>query len=263
GSQREIGYFGPWRQCIYLLYEREKCGQGVSRLKVLWTVWVSGLAALAASILLGIIVILAILQLAMASSAKRVVLSYSTAITGKVALATLTTCLAVVAACLFATQTDDRDNSFVVTRGEGFYMQVASIVLNFGVLVSAVHEGIYARRGGDPTKLNRSAYEARGATINNPGYRESRHSSNGGSISMTDASGKPYASSVSPSGNGSMASVATSGISVVSSASPLRSSLKKPKPLGIQNPGFATNSPTLQRNGSQKKVRIQTHSTEV
>lgn len=81
----------------------------------------------------------------------------------------------------------------------------------------------------------------------------------GGTISMTDASGKPY---VGGAGNGSMASVATSG-SVTSTASPLRSSLKKPKPLGIHNPGFSAHSPTLSRNGSQKKVRIQTHSTEV
>ena len=78
---------------------------------------------------------------------------------------------------------------------------------------------------------------------------------------MTDASGKPYVGGVA-AGNGSMASVTTSG-SVGSTASPLRSSLKKPKPLGIQNPGFSAHSPTLSRNGSQKKVRIQTHSTEV
>jgi len=25
------GYFGPWRQCKYLLYGREWCGQSVSR----------------------------------------------------------------------------------------------------------------------------------------------------------------------------------------------------------------------------------------
>lgn len=81
----------------------------------------------------------------------------------------------------------------------------------------------------------------------------------GATISMTDASGKPYAGGA---GNGSMASVATSG-SATSTASPLRSSLKKPKPLGIHNPGFSAHSPTLSRNGSQKKVRIQTHSTEV
>lgn len=49
----------------------------------------AGLAAAGASVLLAIVVALAVLQLAMASSAKRVVISYSTAVIGKVALATL------------------------------------------------------------------------------------------------------------------------------------------------------------------------------
>lgn len=87
---------------------------------------------------------------------------------------------------------------------------------------------------------------------------------------MTDASGKPYTS------NGSMVSMTTASTTVGSTngstvgssitRSPLRSSLKKPKPkdgLGIQNPGFSGTSPTMSRNGSMKKVRIQTHSTEV
>ncbi|XP_044254672.1 uncharacterized protein LOC123005119 [Tribolium madens] len=95
----------------------------------------------------------------------------------------------------------------------------------------------------------------------------------GRSVSVTDASGKPYMPTAS---NGSMASMnttsttigSTNGSTVGSSVtrSPLRSSLKKPKPkdgLGIQNPGFSGTSPTLSRNGSTKKVRIQTHSTEV
>ncbi|XP_043520341.1 uncharacterized protein LOC122534093 isoform X1 [Frieseomelitta varia] len=254
GSAAEKGYFGPWRQCKLLLYGRERCGQGVSRFQPVLAVWVAGLAAATASALLAILVGLAVLQLAMASSAKRVIISYSTALIGKVALATLATSLAIVAASLFALQTDDRASSFVITRGEAFYMQLAAIALNFGVLVTAVYEGIYARRGGDPTKIR----VVSAATINNPGYRE-HQPTNGGTISMTDASGKPY---VGGAGNGSMASVATSG-SVTSTASPLRSSLKKPKPLGIHNPGFSAHSPTLSRNGSQKKVRIQTHSTEV
>lgn len=88
---------------------------------------------------------------------------------------------------------------------------------------------------------------------------------------MTDSSAKPYSGIV----NGSMQSMNTtvtsmSNGSTLSSVtrSPLRSSLKKPKPkdgLGIQNPGFSGtgHSPTMQRNGSVKKVRIQTHSTEV
>ncbi|XP_032675675.1 uncharacterized protein LOC116846228 [Odontomachus brunneus] len=258
GTAAEKGYFGPWRQCKLLLYGREWCGQSVSRFQPVLAVWVAGLAAAGASGLLAILVALAVLQLAMASSAKRVVISYSTAVISKVALATLATALSIVAESLFALQTDDQANSFVVTRGEAFYMQLAAIVLNFGVLVTAIYEGIYARRGGDPTKI-RVVTDPRAGTINNPGYREHHQPTNGGTISMTDASGKPY---VGGAGNGSMASVATSG-SVASTASPLRSSLKKPKPLGIHNPGFSAHSPTLSRNGSQKKVRIQTHSTEV
>lgn len=89
---------------------------------------------------------------------------------------------------------------------------------------------------------------------------------------MTDASGKPYARSGT---NGSVATLSTTlssnGSTVGSSLtkSPLRSSLKKPRQpnnnngLGIQNPGFSGSSPTPSRNGSMKKVRIQTHSTAV
>ncbi|XP_054006621.1 uncharacterized protein LOC128891250 isoform X2 [Hylaeus anthracinus] len=171
GSAAEKGYFGPWRQCKLLLYGRERCGQGVSRFQPVLAVWVAGLAAATASALLAILVGIAVLQLAMASSAKRVFISYSTALIGKVALATLATSLSIVAASLFALQTDDRASSFVITRGEAFYMQLAAIALNFGVLVTAVYEGIYARRGGDPTKI-RVVADPHAATINNPGYRE-------------------------------------------------------------------------------------------
>lgn len=50
-------------------------------------------------------------------------------------------------------------------------LQLAAIALNFGVLITAVYEGIYARRGGDPTKI-RVVGDPRAGTINNPGYRE-------------------------------------------------------------------------------------------
>lgn len=68
--------------------------------------------------------------------------------------------------------------------------------------------------------------------------------------------------------NTTSTTLGSNGSSINSSVtrSPLRSSLKKPKPkdgLGIQNPGFSGSSPTFSRNGSTKKVRIQTHSTEV
>lgn len=92
---------------------------------------------------------------------------------------------------------------------------------------------------------------------------------------MTRSSGKPYAGSigsvtttVTTLSNGSSM---TDGSTIMTSRGPLRSSLKKPRPkppaddFGIQNPGFhGTNkSPTMERKGSVKKVRINTHSTEV
>jgi hypothetical protein len=92
---------------------------------------------------------------------------------------------------------------------------------------------------------------------------------------MTASSGKPYAGSFG-SVTTTMTSVSngstfTDGSTIMTSRGPLRSSLKKPRPkvnnddFGIQNPGFhgSGNSPRMERKGSVKKVRIQTHSTEV
>ena len=92
---------------------------------------------------------------------------------------------------------------------------------------------------------------------------------------MTSSSGKPYAGSFG-SVSTTMTSVSngttlTDGTSttIMTSRGPLRSSLKKPRnrpnndDFGIQNPGFGNNSPRTDRKNSIKKVRIQTHSTEV
>lgn len=58
-----------------------------------------------------------------------------------------------------------------------YNLQLVAIVLNFGVLVSAIYEGIYARRAGDPTKIRDMPDHC--ATINNPGYREQHRPRNG------------------------------------------------------------------------------------
>lgn len=97
-----------------------------------------------------------------------------------------------------------------------------------------------------------------------------------GKISVTDASGKPYLSGTTNGSTMSMTTTLSSNGSSITPVirSPLRSSLKKPRSangngtggvggLGIQNPGFSGTSPTLSRNGSVKKVRIQTQSTAV
>jgi hypothetical protein len=142
--------------------------------------------------------------------------------------------------------------------------------------VLALYDYLYSRRpGGDPTKSdNVDPTGERAVTFGNPGFRDPTRR-NGSGIAMTLSSGRPYSpprpySPGSPSTTmstvtgsvGSVATLSTNG----STRSPLRSSLKKPKPkdgLGIQNPGFSGGSPTLSRNGSVKKVRIQTHSTAV
>lgn len=92
---------------------------------------------------------------------------------------------------------------------------------------------------------------------------------------MTVSSGKPYAGSfgsvtttMTSVSNGSTMTDGT-GNTIMTSRGPLRSSLKKPRPkvpvddFGIQNPGFGQRSPGMDRKGSVKKVRINTHSTEV
>ncbi|XP_066146673.1 uncharacterized protein [Euwallacea fornicatus] len=268
GVGDDKGYFGPWKTCKLLLYNRERCEEDVSRFRSSVAVWVSGLVASLSVVVLGFFCLLSVLQLAMISSKEKVVMKYSVTVLSKVVLAFVSALLAIVAASLFATQIDDERNGFEITRGPGFYIEILSIVLNSCLFVMALYDMFFAKReGGDPTT---AAVPVEATTYGNPGFRD--RSTNG--ISMTDASGKPYTAA----SNGSMASMntasttlgSTNGSTVASSIgtarSPLRSSLKKPKPkdgLGIQNPGFSGTSPTLNRNGSTKKVRIQTHSTEV
>ncbi|XP_068623101.1 uncharacterized protein [Battus philenor] len=254
------GYYGPWRVCKKLLYNREKCGTDVSKFRPTIAVYIAGVVAVIGVVVLGVFCILSVLQLAMISSKEKVALKYTHLVMVKLALALLATLLSIAAAGLFAVQVDDR--GFYQTRGEAFYVQIVSIVINSVLFIMSLYDTLFSRRvGGDPTNLSG---EPEGTTICNQGFKEGR------GISMTDASGKPY----STNGHGSVASMNTTattltGLSDASTItrSPLRSSLKKPRPrdqgLGIQNPGFPDHSPPLNRNGSQKKVRIQTHSTEV
>ncbi|KAM3966017.1 uncharacterized protein ACR2FA_012877 isoform 1-T1 [Aphomia sociella] len=259
----EQGYFGPWNMCKKMSYYREKCGADVSKFRPSTAVYIAGVVAAIGVTVLGVFCILSVLQLAMISSKERVGFKYTHLVMMKLALALLAALLSIAAAGLFAVQGDDR--GFYLTRGEAFYVQIVCIVINALLFIMSLYDALFSRRvGGDPTN---AGDPPDGTTINNPGFKEGR------GISMTDASGKPY----STNGHGSVGSVNTTattltGLSDASTItrSPLRSSLKKPRPregepggLGIQNPGYSGHSPTLNRNGSQKKVRIQTHSTEV
>jgi len=53
-----------------------------------------------------------------------------------------------VAASLFALQTDDRENSFIITRGEAFYMQVkyngaTKYIIQFFALLVFLHRNLF------------------------------------------------------------------------------------------------------------------------
>ncbi|XP_071442170.1 uncharacterized protein [Hetaerina americana] len=292
----ERGYFGPWKVCMSLSYNREKCGRKVARFEPVVAVWIAGVLAAAGVAALGIFCIMSVLQLAMVVSKDRVVLSYRTTLLTKLVLALAATLLAMVAAGLFALQTDDPKNSVVVTRGLSFYMQLVTIVLDFSLFVLGLYDFLFSRHpGGDPTAY----HDSDAPSFNNPGYKEAPHRHRDGSrrngVAVTVASGKPhhpngirryeyFDTRSSIAGNGSVPSVLSlasdsttvTTVSSVATRGPLRSSLKKPKAavasdgesavdsgFGIQNPGFSGTSPTLSRNGSVKKVRIQTHSTAV
>uniref|UniRef100_T1GF29 Uncharacterized protein n=1 Tax=Megaselia scalaris TaxID=36166 RepID=T1GF29_MEGSC len=232
----------------------------------------TGLLAIGSCLLLAGFCVLSIIQMAMISSREKVVLQYKTNVIFKAVLALLSCILAVVATVIFALEIDSgHRQGFRITRGISFYLQISVILLTVGLFVMALLDVVYTKKpGGDPTIYMDSSAD-NSTTFNNPGFREGRGNRNG--ISVTDASGKPY--SGIRNGAGSVQSMSTTLTSVSNGStiesvtrSPLRSSLKKPRPRGehgIQNPGFSGSghSPPMHRNGSVKKVRIQTHSTEV
>ncbi|XP_015365211.1 PREDICTED: uncharacterized protein LOC107162715 [Diuraphis noxia] len=282
------GYFGPWQMCKQSYYGRTKCGDSISRFHPVETVKIAGYFAIADTLSLAVFCILSIVQLAMVVSKEKVVVAYSKTVVTKLVFAFAATLLAIIAAGLFALQTDDKDNSYQVTRGESFYMQIGLIILNFLLFVAAIYDLIFSRRlGGDPTISHRDPSGVEATTFNNPAFKEKRSMNprggggvgvgGSGKISVTDASGKPYLSGTTNGSTMSMTTTLSSNGSSITPVirSPLRSSLKKPRSangngtgggvggLGIQNPGFSGTSPTLSRNGSVKKVRIQTQSTAV
>lgn len=262
------GHFGPWQTCVESYYGKTKCGDGVSKFQPIAAVRISGYLAIAGVILLGIFCVLNVLHLAMIVSREKVVFKFKTAVLIKLIISIISEIVSVIVGVLFALQTDDKENSYHVTRGESFYLQIGLIVINFLLFITSLYDLIFSRRSlGDPTSI-RDPTGVEATTFNNPGFREKKRP--GHTVSMTDASGKPY-SSVSGT-NGSMVSMSTTFSSNGSSSAsfakgPLRSSLKKPRvstdpSLGIHNPGFSGSSPTFPRDGV-KKVRIQTQSTAV
>ncbi|XP_063709789.1 uncharacterized protein LOC134838234 [Culicoides brevitarsis] len=263
------GYFGPWRTCKHLNYGRENCRPDPMGFRAPEAVFFTGIFGVISCICLGIFCILSVLQIAMISAREKVVMKYSVLVVLKLVLVILAVILSLLAILVFAIVTDNVGGRFRVSNGISFYLELLVIAFSIGLFVLALYDVMLSRRtGGDPTMP--ADPNAPAITFNNPGFREPGR--NGG-ISMTDSSAKPYSSI-----NGSVQSMNTTVTSVTNGSSigsvtrsPLRSSLKKPRQqrsndgLGIQNPGFSGggSSPTMQRSGSVKKVRIQTQSTDV
>ncbi|XP_055638600.1 uncharacterized protein LOC129776781 [Toxorhynchites rutilus septentrionalis] len=279
GGFEDYGYFGPWKVCRQLVYSyREKCGPEVSHFRPPNTIFVAGLLACFACISFGMYCIFCILQIAMISSREKVVLRYTTLVALKLSLALVGAVLALIAAIVFGVTADNSRGQFEVTRGVSFHVQLVVVVLSICLVLLAVYDMILSRQtDGDPTMLPTvSNGRCTPTTVVNPGYRDTpRGRGSRVGISVTDSSGRPYTGS-SATVSGSVQSMSTtvtsmSGSTASTTRTPLRSSLKKPRPpegtdaLGIQNPGYSGSgqSPRLSRNGSVKKVRIQTHDTEV
>ena len=89
GSDR--GYFGPWRVCKELTYNREKCGSSdnVSRFRPSNFVFASGIMIVISAISLGIYCILSVIQIAAISSREKIVMRYSSLVVLKLFLAVL------------------------------------------------------------------------------------------------------------------------------------------------------------------------------
>ncbi|XP_055606011.1 uncharacterized protein LOC129754148 [Uranotaenia lowii] len=278
------GYFGPWKLCRRLTYNyREKCGSEVSHLRPSHAVFVSGLLAMFGCIAFGIYCVLCILQIAMISSREKVLMRYTSLVFLKLFFAVVGTVLALIAAIVFGVSADNSRGQFEVTRGVSFYVQLIVVGLAIVLTILAVLDVLLARqKDGDPTMLptisSASSGRSTPITVVNPGYRDTpRGRGIRVGISVTDSSGRPHTgSSATVSGsvqsmNTTLTSMSGASSGISTNRTPLRSSLKKPRPpgsadtLGIQNPGFSgsNQSPRLSRNGSVKKVRIQTHDTEV
>ncbi|XP_065215966.1 uncharacterized protein LOC135842436 isoform X1 [Planococcus citri] len=293
--QGDRGHFGPWQICKEAYHGKTKCGDTVTRFQPVAAVRIAGYFAILGVIFSAAFCVLNVLHLAMVVSRDKVVMKFKDAVMTKFVVSIVTAIDAIIVGVLFSLQTDDKENSYHVTRGESFYLQVGLIVINFLLFITALYDLIFSRKSnGDPTTV-RDPTGVDATTFNNPGFREKkrtgwtfnfnfsyndlsllRHANLlsvifATGVAVTNASGKPYSSM--SGANGSTISMSTTFSSNGSTTapsltkSPLRSSLKKPRvstdpSLGIHNPGFSGSSPTFPRD-TMKKVRIQTQSTAV
>ena len=115
----------------------------------------------------------------MISSRDKVCMKYSVLVILKLLLAFVGAILSLVAAILFATQTDDPRTGVYITRGLAFYLQILTIALSLGLLIMSIYDRILSRKpGGDPT-ITPDITGVQSTTYNNPGFRETNRNNLG------------------------------------------------------------------------------------
>lgn len=109
GTYSDKGYFGLWKICKEMSYNREKCGREVSKFRVSGkhflsfsknpthfdgifsvisgAIFFSGVLAVISSILLGLFCVFSIIQIAMVSSREKVLIKYSSLVVLKLIFA--------------------------------------------------------------------------------------------------------------------------------------------------------------------------------
>lgn len=87
GFGAENGYFGPWKVCKELQFNRESCGASVSRFRPSSFVFISGVMIVMSMISLGIYCILSVIQIAAISSRENILMRYSLLVSVKLLLA--------------------------------------------------------------------------------------------------------------------------------------------------------------------------------
>ncbi|XP_042238077.1 uncharacterized protein LOC121876760 isoform X2 [Homarus americanus] len=285
------GYFGPWRVCQSGQYGIDHCVGQSSRLQRTWASLVAGLGSAACALFLGVAMVMCPLLVMMHVTFVKAVIKFRHATLLKMVCTAASVLCGVISVLFFMLEVFifrvGQQSGLYVILSWAFILQVMAVVIGVVAGVGAGIEFGWSRKlGGDPTVYNRDPEGKAATTISNPNFKDTgnghAHHSRTGSrgrgsqrgarvhrnsngVAMTQLSGQPYMITA----NGSNGHVRANGVVAFDpNKTPLRSSLRKPKPappedapdssMGIQNLAFTQSSPV-----PKKKVRIHTQSTSV
>ncbi|XP_050691941.1 uncharacterized protein LOC126983309 [Eriocheir sinensis] len=291
------GSFGPWQVCQGDVYVT--CTSYSSRFQSSWMTKVAGIGSAAAAALLAVAAFMCPLLVMMHLSSVKVLIKFRHATLAKVVCIGASVLCGLVSLLFFVIEVfiSKTGISFgvAINLSWAFYLQGLSVLLGVVAGVGAGIEFGWGRKlGGDPTVYGRDPEGTAATTISNPSFRDTRnghaktgnhaktgsHAGHGGhrssgrvhrnanGVAMTHFSGQPY---MLPANGTNGHTARTNGgmkLAFDPNRTPLRSSLRKPKPappedapdasLGIPNLAYTQSSPP-----AKKKVRIHTQSTSV